>query len=185
MRLFRSFIQFCKAYPSPAKVLFTGTLFSLSDIVTQLLVEKQPFNFKRNLIFFLSGTLYIGPCLEIWYMYLLPKIVLRYFQNCSKLKRVLGSIGFDQLLFAPILYGAFYFVKQFLSNPSLSALKDGYEEFNSKFLDTLLLDYMVWPIANFINFWYISPFHQSMYVSVITFFFNIAFSYIANAEKKK
>ena len=95
MGFFKSFIWFCKTYPSPAKVLFTGTLFSLSDIVTQLLVEQQPFNYKRNFIFFLSGTLYIGPCLEIWYMYVLPKIIFRYFQNCSKLKRVLSSIGFD------------------------------------------------------------------------------------------
>ena len=72
-----------------------------------------------------------------------------------------------------------------MKNPSSEGIRDGYEQFKNKFFPTLLLDYSVWPIANFINFWYVPTFYQPVYVSCVTFFFNIVFSFIANREISK
>lgn len=72
------------------------------------------------------GLGWLAPCIEIWYSHLLPRITTRYLSHMSKPKRVIYRLIIDTLVFAPVTYTGFYFVKDVLLKPKrdFSNLKD-------------------------------------------------------------
>jgi hypothetical protein len=54
------------------------------------------------------GSFYFAPCLHAWYCKILPKIGDKLFSTSTKTVRVIGSMLFDQLAFAPILLSGFF-----------------------------------------------------------------------------
>jgi hypothetical protein len=46
--------------------------------------------------------------LHLWYCKILPKLANRFFKNTTKLRRVIGSVAFDQILFTPLFYCGYY-----------------------------------------------------------------------------
>jgi len=65
-------------------------------------------DFGRSINFALVGTVYYGPTLHLWYCKLLPVIAGFFFKKATKIKRVMGSLLFDQILFSPIFYCGYF-----------------------------------------------------------------------------
>ena len=63
---------------------------------------------KRSFNFAIVGATYYGPALHLWYCKILPKLANRFFKNTTKLRRVIGSVAFDQILFTPLFYCGYY-----------------------------------------------------------------------------
>jgi hypothetical protein len=71
------------------------------------------------------GSAYVAPALHLWYCKLLPRIQAAIFPAVSKTVKVLGSMAFDQLLFAPVLMTGFFPVNQVVMDRDLKSFSKG------------------------------------------------------------
>ena len=69
---------------------------------------KKCWDYRRSINFALVGTVYYGPMLHLWYCKLLPVLAGFFFKKATKIKRVMGSLLFDQILFSPIFYCGYF-----------------------------------------------------------------------------
>lgn len=73
------------------------------------------------------GFAYIAPALHLWYCKLLPRVQAAVFPTASKTVKVLGSMAFDQLVFAPILLTGFFPFNQVIADRSFGSFAKGVE----------------------------------------------------------
>jgi hypothetical protein len=76
-------------------------------------------DWHRSLNFAIVGATYYGPALHLWYCKILPKLANQFFKNRTKLFRVVGSVGFDQILFTPIFYCGYYITDSIVESRAL------------------------------------------------------------------
>jgi hypothetical protein len=60
--------------------------------------------------------IYYGPTLHLWYCKILPVLAGYFFSKSLKIKRVMGSLLFDQILFTPFFYCGYYLVDGIVEN---------------------------------------------------------------------
>jgi hypothetical protein len=75
--------------------------------------------------FFIVGFGYFAPVLHTWYSRILPRIQQALFRNLSNAKRVIGSMLFDQLLFAPAHLVGFFVINQMIKDRDLRSFGKG------------------------------------------------------------
>lgn len=118
--------------------------------------------------------------LHIWHSKFVPLISSKLFSNhTSKILKVVTLVAVDQLIFVPILLSGFFVVKSLTESFSVKGLKDGLKMSKMKIWETLELNWMIWPIASTISFWYIPINFRVLFSNFIGFFWNIILSYIA------
>jgi protein Mpv17 len=126
------------------------------------------------------GFGFIAPALHVWYCKLLPTISGALFSTSTKTVRVLGSMLFDQLLFAPILLTGFYPVNQIVVDRDINSFGKGVKAWREKIWETLLNNWKIWPIASSINFWLMPVQYQVLFANFVGLFWNMILSFIAS-----
>lgn len=125
--MFAAYSRLLNKHPILTKMVTSGTLFSLGDIITQtgnnfiyLVVDKKDqIDWKRNRNLFLVGAGYFAPMLHMWYCKMLPYFGSRVFsESTPKTTRVLVSMAVDQLAFAPIILAGFFITNALFDDPS-------------------------------------------------------------------
>lgn len=108
------------------------------------------------------------------------------------LKNVSIKILLDQLIMSPVCILAFFYSAGLLDGQST---KECTEELKSKFLTVYRVgfhsldpmkvmiylfqtDWTVWPITQFVNFYFILPKYRVIYVNFVTMLYNVFLSYI-------
>lgn len=179
--MFSAYQKLLHKHPIITKSITCGILFSLGDCVTQHFVHKNDsFDFKRNISFGTVGLLYTAPMLHVWHSKLVPIISSKLFSNhTSKIIKVGTLVAIDQLLFIPILLSGFFVAKSLTESFSVQGLKNGLNVRKVKLWETLQCNWMIWPIATTISFWYIPIHLRVLFSNFIGFFWNIILSYIA------
>ncbi len=89
----------------------------------------------------------------------------------------------DQLLFAPIILAGFFVTNSLFEDPSTEGLKKGIKSYKEKIWETLKINWMIWPLATTINFWFMPVQYQVLFANFVGLFWNIILSYIAYDEK--
>ncbi len=143
---------------------------------------------------FLVGSVQ-GPINHIFYGWLDRTIKAVNLMNVSK------KIVLDQLIMSPICIVAFFYSAGLLDGQSTNECTDelkskfltvymvkrkrksiaGVTE-NNKFLSYLQTDWTVWPITQFVNFYYLHPKYRVIYVNFVTMLYNVFLSYIKHDE---
>jgi hypothetical protein len=85
-------------------------------------------------------------------------------------------ITLDQTFFSAICNFWFYLHVGFLEDWTL---KRGLELNSTKFWPTMYYNWLVWPFAQMINFFYIPVSYRVLYDNLVTFWWNIGLSYLA------
>ncbi|RNA35084.1 mpv17 2 [Brachionus plicatilis] len=110
-----------------------------------------------------------GPFLHNWYLFLDKKYP---FKNP---KSIIKKMLLDQLLAAPLLNILFITAIHTLDGKHLKQI---YETFKEKLLTIYAYDCMIWPLCQFINFYFIPNVYRLLYINFISVLWNALLSFL-------
>ena len=158
-------------------VCFLGVLVAIGDVVTQQCVEKKGIthNFTRTARMGVVGLI-IGPVFRTWYL-TLDRLVPGAAKTAGFKKMLL-----DQALFAPCMICFFFGVTETLAGKKPSEIKEMLQE---RYLETMVTNYKIWPLAQTINFTFVPIQHQVGFVQIVAIFWNAYMSWMTNKPLQK
>lgn len=143
---------------------------SISSFLAQ---EQVGFNFRRLSLFMVWGVIqaFLQYC---WYA-ILNDVYSEDNLFLSALKRVLS----DQLCYSPLSLAAFFvYTTVVIDRGDLDAVR---LKLRTKYLQTLVVNYAIWPLAQFVNFLLMPRAFQVPFASTIGVFWN-AYLSLKNAK---
>lgn len=172
-------VSFSDKYLFYTNVTISVTLSSVGDLLEQCyeisVGEQEKYDFKRTMHMGFSGVA-VGVLCHHWYKVLDKFIIGKTYDMVAK------KLLLDQLIFSPIMIVTFFgSVALFEENP----LQNFKEEMRSKFLTLYRAEWMVWPPAQIINFYFLPTRYRVLYDNTISLGYDIYTSQVKHSKGLK
>ncbi|CAH1957721.1 unnamed protein product [Acanthoscelides obtectus] len=155
----------------------SGGLLLLGDVCQQEIEYQrnqlpERYDYGRMARMFVVG-LALGPVHHYYYLWIAKKWPARTG------KIVCWKIFLDQVVMSPLCIAGFFYGMGMLERKDL---RQSTEELVNKFKEVYLIDWIVWPPTQFLNFYYLPVKYQVLYINAVTMLYNIFLSYIKHRE---
>ncbi len=158
--------------PIFTKACTSGIGFAVSDVLTQLFIEKMDFDLKRLVKMASFGFLLHGTTGHFFYNFLDGKL-----KGTDPLT-VAAKVAIDQTCWAPVFMVMFFsYMMVFEGTPDLIEAKIRQDVFTA-----VKGSWMTWIPAHTINFAFVPSDMRLLYINTIQIFFNMFMSVIGNTE---
>lgn len=178
-RVFTNFGKYVKVAFSSKYLLYTNVTISLGlsgvgDVLEQnyeIFKEELPsWDQRRTLNMSISGVT-IGMLCHGYYKYLDKR------WPGTSMKMVMGKLVVDQLVCSPLVIGTFFITLAILEQ---SSMENFIEEVKQKAWRLYVAEWIVWPPAQFINFYFLPTKYRVLYDSTISLGYDVYTSYVKN-----
>lgn len=163
-------VLFSKKYLLYTNTTVSVTLSAAGDLLNQKYQiykeEMTEVDKKRSRDVAVTG-LFIGPFCHYWYQFLDRRFPGRTFKILTK------KILVDQIFCSPVIIGLFLVVTSTLEKKSWEKV---IEENKDKVLKLYAADWLIYPPAQYINFYCLPTQYRVIYDNVISFAFDVYFS---------
>ncbi len=169
--------------PLATKSFTSGFLFSLGDVLTQVLFDRPAkkgtwkFESQRSVNMFIVGSMFAGPVLHRWYGFVLPRLVNAQ-PNPTRAQFVFNTgkgILLDQTIFATFFLTNFIFLNDALSGKSFQESADNLKEL---IMPTMLTNWKIWPFLQAINQTVMPMQFRVLFVNFCGLFWNMYLSFV-------
>ncbi|XP_063363654.1 mpv17-like protein 2 isoform X1 [Cydia amplana] len=172
-------VAFSDKYLLYTNVTISLSLSALGDIAEQsyelYCKELECYDAKRTLHMACSGVA-VGVLCHHWYKVLDKFIVGKTFDMVVK------KLILDQFIFSPIMIVTFFgSLALFEENP----LENFQEEVKSKFVTLYQAEWVIWPPAQIINFYFLPTRYRVLYDNTISLGYDIYTSQVKHSKGKK
>jgi len=151
--------------PILTKSVTSAIISMLSDIFAQKVIQKQPLNLARPIKFGIWGFFFIAPLNHNYYKLLDSQVSAKKLKGTSA---VIGKLLVDQLLYAPLILSLFFIVMNILNMTPFNIKR----QIKRDLLNTLKSNWKIWPVAQFINFYFVPVQLRVLFGNVIAFGWN-------------
>ena len=174
LRAFRAYDRSLQTRPIVTKSLTSGCTFSLADFLCQKIAEKgDEHDLRRTLHMGLIG-LASGPIFHFWNQYLKG---LRLLQAWRPVNAALYQSFLDSTMFRLPYTTWFLFQLKWLNSGDA---EQGARYAKNRIGDTLYQAYKVWPLAQFLNFYFVPLPYRVLFSNMVGLVWNVALSYISH-----
>ena len=178
--MFRFYNRLLTKYPLPTKMVTSGVLFGLGDIICQGIEQNKSEKFKLDITrlnrFLFFGCFLGGPVLSFHY-----STVLQWISTKTTPLAILSKVAFDQTFFATFFLSYIFLGMPLLEGKKLEEAKEGVKE---KIWPTLLANWKIWPAVQFLNFYLIPVKFHLLVVNSVSVFWNAYISWMCNHSLK-
>ncbi|KAH8405813.1 hypothetical protein KR215_009686, partial [Drosophila sulfurigaster] len=151
-------------------------IMGAGDVIAQLAIEKKSYkdyNAGRTARFASIGLCFCGPVLRKWYMTLDDLVV----KEQPSLQRAVKKMLIDQACFSPIFTLTLTYLVPFVNG---EMHRDIVKRIKECYLMIMARSYLLWPMAQVINFALIPINFQVIYVQFIALIWNCYLSLVLN-----
>lgn len=166
-------ILFSKKYLLASNTATSGLLMLMGDLCQQEIefrqkLLKKRYDYKRLTHMFIVG-LVLGPPHHFYYI----GIAKKWPQRTTKI--ILWKIMLDQFVVSPLCIVAFFLG---LNALEMKPLKEVVSELKSKFYTVYLVDWIIWPPTQYLNFYLVPVKYQVLYINAVTMLYNVFLSFM-------
>ena len=189
---FRIYEGWLQRHPWPTKVVSSGVVGGLGDLLVQLLESggggrpRRRVDLRRLAVFTAVAALYIAPSIGLWFSFIseLPALA-----GLSPLRKALWMIVLDQTFGAVLINGGFFYAFS-LADALCPPLRSPFPDFvgsanraiRESFWETLRTNWLSWPFINFVNFLYVPLRYRLLFSNFFAVIWNMFLSNIANRK---
>lgn len=154
-------------------------IMGAGDLIAQLALEDKPisdWNYQRSLRFSALGFCVVAPVMRKWYGTLDGMVSKKQ----PPLHRGLKKMFLDQAVFAPPFTLLISYLVPFINGQKHEKIVDNLKK---TYFDILKANYMLWPMAQVINFSLVPLQYQVLYSQFIALIWNSYLSWTLNKRK--
>lgn len=158
-----------KRHPVLFGMAITGAKTSTADVIAQVVIQQRAIsdiNWRRNAVFGLFGTCYLGcfayflyvPCFKAWFprTATFASLPLRQkLRDRAGLRQLGGQLAIDQFLHIPLLYyPVFYVLKEGVETGTVSTMtaRTGLRKYAANAVPDNIAQWCLWIPAQAVNF---------------------------------
>eukprot|EP00128_Syssomonas_multiformis_P014585 Colp12_sorted_trinity150504_noHs@5886 len=163
-------------HPFVANTLTCCGLYVLRDVLEQKVEGHEKFDWARTARMGVVGLAVMGPINHYWYLWLDRRVPV-----AKTAKTLAQKVFFDQTLYAPVATTVFYTAMGLTEGRAIGEVAT---EIRAKLLPTYLVDLVVWPPYQIINFYFVPAHFRVAFVAVGSTFWNMFLSYMKHSDGK-
>ncbi|CAK0744581.1 hypothetical protein CVIRNUC_001559 [Coccomyxa viridis] len=165
IKLWALYLAALQVQPLLTKCMTSAVGFILGDGIAQA-IAKECFDGLRTLRFAIIGFTLHAPIADTWFTFLEHNV---FPKTPTSMTAVLSKMAADQLIMAPIFLIVFFFAVK-----TLEGLPHKLPEvLREQYLKTVLVGYLLWPLAHIINFKFIPTDLRILYVNCVQVGWNV------------
>ncbi|XP_008472286.1 mpv17-like protein [Diaphorina citri] len=166
---FKKCVHSIKTKPLQRGMAMYAVTYPTGSFIQQLLnKEQEKIDYRRIGKFTLFGSLVIAPGVNLW-----VNFVNRVFVGNSIL-HILGKVGLEQIIWAPIFYTVFYFGLTVMDGRPVA---DALLEVKTKAFHTYTVGLMVWPFLQLYNYSHVSDKNRIVFMAFFGLIWTVYLSY--------
>ncbi|XP_064404738.1 uncharacterized protein LOC135349981 [Halichondria panicea] len=169
-----------KRAPLVTKSITSGILFGSGDVIAQVVVGNDRFDIARFGRAWIFGTFLLGPLSHLHFNFLEWLVVRKLALQGNSMS--LAKMFVDQFTYWAAGINTIYL----FTLPKLEgrSVEDSVANVKERLWDVLKANWMVWPVAQFVNFRFIPVPHQLNFVLIVSLFWATYLSWF-NKQKDK
>ncbi|XP_070382985.1 mitochondrial inner membrane protein Mpv17-like [Dermacentor albipictus] len=167
------YARMVRDHPMKTQMITTATVMLSGDLIAQKVIERRPeVDVPRAARFFVMGVGFVCPVVRGWYL-ILERVVGSGAGTALVVKKVL----LDQTIFGPLFVPSFMVVLGALQGRSWDDIK---QSVRANYLQILGTMYMIWPVAQFVNFKFVPLSYRQPFGSSVAIVWNTYLASKAN-----
>lgn len=176
LSLWQQYVKANKTNPLQTKCLTTGVLMAMGNFGAQQIMifkgKQKGILYKKLVSFIIFGIFLSGPLGHAWLKFLNGHKTTLKGQSL-----ILYKIALDRLAYGPAFN---LLMMSFVYKVSGQNWKQVWASLQKTFLSAQVLNWKMWPVAQYVNFNFIPPELQLLYMNVVALFWTIGLSMIMN-----
>jgi len=165
--------------PLGTQMVVGGLLTYFGDILAQQLLEKRGWDNHDWIRSFRMGCFSVFVWTGVGYKWFTTAEI--WFPGRS-MKAMLQKLSIDQLLIVPTMTLLFFTMNEYLQGHGWQGVRDRVE---ADYKTVVKLNWSIWTPAQFINFYYVPVLYRTIFTRIISFFWNIALSFLAHINHEE
>lgn len=176
-RAWNLYARMLRDHPLKTQMITTATVMLSGDLIAQKVVERRSsIDVPRAARFFTMGVVFVGPVVRGWYL-ILERVVGSGASSALVIKKVL----LDQTIFGPLFVPSLMVGLGVLQRRSWDDIQ---QSVRANYLQILKTMYMIWPVAQFVNFKFVPLSYRQPFGSCVAIAWNTYLAGKANRTKR-